>query len=103
MVNQISLFGEAPVRHYYVTTPLAPQEAAQAEREAISQEERIYAYLKETGIELTGWALKEVFPTFEITSIRRGLFNLEKKEGKITQTGWVQGPKGKPVGKFKAI
>lgn len=78
------------------------REEVRAENQAISQQDQILEYLFETGQELTAWQLKEVFPNWEITSIRRSLFNLEMKLEKIIQTGFVPGPKGKPVGKYKS-
>lgn len=93
----------ATVKSFYKTTPMTPAEAIAAESGAKSQEDKILHYLKETGKELTAWQLKDVFPTFEITSIRRSLFNLENKSCKILQTGWVKERKGVNVGKFKAL
>lgn len=100
MTIQTGLFSD---NHFYRTTPMTPVEAIAAENGAISQEDKILHYLKETGKELTAWQLKDVFPTFEITSIRRSLFNLEMKSCKILQTGWVKGPKGVNCGKFKSL
>lgn len=78
-------------------------EANKAEIGAVSQEDRILQHLRETGKELTAWQLKDVFPSFEITSIRRSLFNLEMKSCKIEQTGWLMERKGKTVGKYRAL
>lgn len=82
---------------------MSPQEATDAENGAKSQEDKILNHLRETGKELTAWQLKDVFPTFEITSIRRSLFNLEMKSCKILQTGWVKERKGVNCGAYKAI
>lgn len=100
MVIQTGLFAD---NHFYRTTPMTSVEEDKAELAAISQENKILSYLKETGKELTAWQLKDVFPSFEITSIRRSLFNLEMRACLITQTGWVKERKGKNVGKYKAI
>lgn len=100
MVIQTTIFAD---NHFYQTTPMTPVEEDKAELAAISQENKILSYLKETGKELTAWQLKDVFPSFEITSIRRSLFNLEMRSCQIVQTGWVKERKGKNVGKYKAI
>ena len=100
MTIQSSIFSD---QSFYRTVPMdSPVEANRAESGAVSQEDKILSYLKETGKELTAWQLKDKFPTWEITSIRRALFNLEMKSCKIEQAGWVKGPKGVNVGKFKA-
>ena len=100
MVIQTGLFSD---NHFYRTMPMSASEENKAERGAISQEDRILQYLRETGKELTAWQLKDVFPSYEITSIRRSLFNLEMRSCQIIQTGWVKERKGKNVGKYKAI
>ena len=99
MTIQTSIFSDS---HFYRTTPMTPSEANKAESGAVSQEGKILKHLRDTGKELTAWQLKDVFPTFEITSIRRSLFNLEMKACEIEQTGWVKGPKGVKVGTYKA-
>lgn len=100
MVIQTSIFFD---NHFYRTTPMTTQEEIKAESGAVSQEDRIYQLLKETDKELTAWQLKDVFPEYEITSIRRALFNLENKACRVVQTGWVKERKGVNVGKYKAI
>lgn len=100
MVIQTGLFAD---NHFYRTSPMDPVEQNNAEKLAISQEDKILQHLRETGKELTAWQLKDIFPSFEITSIRRSLFNLEMKSCKIEQTGWMKGPKGVNVCKYKAL
>lgn len=99
MVIQTGLFAD---NHFYRTTPMDPAEENKAEIGAVSQEDKILQHLRETGKELTAWDLKDVFPTFEITSIRRALFNLEMKSCQIEQSGWKKERKGKNVGTYKA-
>jgi len=101
MTIQTGLFAD---NHFYRTIPMdSPQEAITAESGAKSKDEQILRYMQETGKELTAWDLAAVFPNFLIGSIRRGLFNLEMKSCRIEQTGWVKGPKGVNVGKYKAL
>ncbi len=99
MTNQLNILNEAS---FYKTIPMTPAEHQEAETQAISQEERIFQHLKETGLELTAWQLKDKFDKMEIISIRRSLFNLEMKQGRIVQTGWVMGPKRVKVGLYKS-
>ena len=82
---------------------MTPAEENKAENQAVSQEDRILQCLRDTGRELTAWQLKDYFPSFEITSIRRSLFNLEMKRCVIEQTGWIKERKGVNVGKYQAI
>lgn len=100
---QTELFSPQTDRSFYRTTPMTIQEEVKAEKDAVSMEDKILQHLKETGSELTAWQIKDVFPTFEITSIRRSLFNLEMKKEKIMQTGWLKERKGVRVGKYQAI
>jgi len=86
---------------YYQTTELTDQQIKDAKEMASSQDIKILQLITSGG-EWTAWKIKEVFPKFEITSIRRSLHTLEKKEGKIIQNGFVPGPKGKPVGVYLA-
>jgi hypothetical protein len=99
MTTQTGLFAD---NSFYRTTPMDPAEQNKAEIQAVSQEDKILQHLRETGKELTAWQLKDVFPTFEITSIRRSLFNLEMKACEIVQTGWVKERKGVKVGTYKS-
>lgn len=98
MVIQAGLFAD---NHFYRTTPMAPAEENKAEREAISQEDRILEHLRETGKEMTAWELKDIFPNWEIVSIRRSLWNLEFKDEKIIQIGWRKERKGVRCGVYK--
>lgn len=99
-MSQLNIFNN---NSWYKTTPMTVEEEIKAENQAVSQENKILQHLKETGSELTAWQIKDIFPSFEITSIRRALFNLEMKQEKIRQTGWVKERKGKTVGKYQAI
>jgi len=86
---------------FYNTIELNGKELQEANAGAKSQEEEIYLMMK-LGGEFTAWELKELFPKYEITSIRRGLWNLENRDQKIERTGFVKdGGKGKPVGKYR--
>lgn len=88
---------------FYNTIALPEKELKKARVKAKRQEDQIYSFMLVRGGEWTAWMLKEIFPEWEITSIRRALFNLEKKQEKIEQTGFVEnGGKGKPVGKYRA-
>jgi hypothetical protein len=95
---QTSIFSD---NQFYRTTPL--RDEIKAESAARSQQDKILRYMKETGKEVTAWSLKDVFPDYEITSIRRSLFNLEMKDCSIVRTGWVVERKGREVGKYKAM
>lgn len=87
--------------HYYATVPGV--DVSKAERAALSQESEILAFMTKRGGNHTAWTLAGQFPTWEITSIRRALFNLREKDGKIEQIGWVPGPRGHRVGSFRVI
>jgi len=88
---------------YYQTTPLSQIMVAQYNDEAKSQDDAIYK-LMQNGDEWTAWQIKAHFPKYEITSIRRALFNLVNKAKLIEHTGYViDGGKGRPVGKYKVI
>ena len=88
---------------YYQTTPLSQMMAAQYEGEAKSQDDAICKLMQKGG-EWTAWQIKTQFPKYEITSIRRALFNLANRTKLIEHTGYViDGGKGRPVGKYKAI
>lgn len=87
---------------FYNTIELQEPELKKARVRVKSQEKKIYEFMLK-GKEWTAWQLLKKFPKWEITSIRRALFNLEKKDEKIEQTGFVEnGGKGKPVGKYRA-
>ena len=86
--------------HFYQTTPQTEIQFAEFEGSAISQEEAILKFLKEDGGKWHAWMLKNIF-NYEITSIRRALFNMEK-ENKVMKVGFVKGPKGVNVGVYKA-
>lgn len=87
---------------FYETIPQTAQEATISENKAISQEKRILDAMTEIGQEVTAWDLWEHFGrAYEITGLRRGLWNLEFKDKAIEQTGWVKGRKGVRVGKFR--
>lgn len=86
---------------YYQTTPI--ENLAAAEKVAVSQEQEIYLLMRNEGGAWDCWKLKDKFPHWEMTSIRRALFNLEKKQDKITQVGFVNGRKGKPVGSYTVV
>jgi len=93
------------MRIYYQTTPLTATMAAQYEQDAKSQDKAIYTLMKTfSNYEFTAWAIQKHFPNYQITSIRRALFNLENKAKLIVQTGFVnEGINNRPVGKFKAL
>lgn len=89
---------------FYNTIELKEPELKKARVKARRQEDQIYSFMVTMGFEYTAWELKEIFSNWEITSIRRALWNLENKDKKIEQTGFVEnGGKGKPVGKYRAV
>jgi hypothetical protein len=88
---------------FYQTIPQSPKETAASEKNARNQEGVLYEYMREQGGSWSAWDLKDRFKEMEITSIRRALWVLENKRKKIKQSGWVNGPKGKPVGMFTVI
>lgn len=98
-VVQTGLFAD---NSFYRTVPMSPAEEIKTEASAGSQDDKILNHLQETGKEMTAWELKDIFPTWEITSIRRSLFNLENKSCQIVQTGFVKERKGMKVGTYKA-
>jgi hypothetical protein len=87
---------------FYNTIPQTDAEKKENYRMAVSQESHIFLYMCCCGDGCTAWGIKQYFPYWEITSIRRALWNLENR-GQIQQIGWANGPKGKKVGVYKAI
>lgn len=98
-IIQTGLFAD---NSWYRTTPMDPGEQNKAESVAVSQEDKILQHLRDTGKELTAWQLKDKFPTWEIVSIRRSLWNLEFKDDSIIQVGWRKERKGVRCGVYKA-
>lgn len=89
---------------FYHTIPQDDKEKIESEKTARNQEDKIYSFMVNKGGVWTAWQLKERFPSLEITSIRRALWNLENRDKTIEQDGWQEpGPKGVKVGKYKAI
>lgn len=99
MTIQTGLFAD---NSFYRTSPMTHVEEIKAEIRATSQEAMILTHLQETGKELTAWEIKDIFPTWEITSLRRSLFNLEFKNEQIVQVGWKKERKGVRCGVYKA-
>lgn len=90
---------------YYQTTSLTEQQVTDGHRIAANQDEVILRLMILRGGDWTAWEIFEALaPEYDylITSIRRSLFTLEK-EGKIMWKVDVQGPRGKPVGKYSVI
>lgn len=91
------------MKHFYGTIPQTPLEAITANLRAKSQDGEILAFMTRQGGNWTAWGLKTIFRDWEITSIRRSLFNLENKSKVIEQVGFVPGPKGHKIGQYRAI
>lgn len=93
---------------FYETIPQTAQEAISANSKALSQEQEILAFMTENPHNYTAWDLQRHLAIvnghdYEITSIRRGLWNLENKSKVIEQVGFVPGPKGHKIGQYRAI
>lgn len=88
---------------FYQTTDLTDSQLITARIIARSQDDQILHYMTVRGGDFTAWQLKEVFPNWEITSIRRSLNTLELKRGLIMKTGEVMDIKGRPCGTYSVI
>jgi len=86
---------------YYNTTRISGPQLSLAYEVSTVQDDMILSTLMVTGEPLTAWQLKDLFPHFEITSIRRSLNTLCVKERKIDFIKFVMGPKGRPVGLYQ--
>jgi len=87
--------------NYYNTTRISGPQLALAYKDTDAMDKIIISTLKSKDAPLTAWQLKDLFPHFEITSIRRSLNTLCVKEKKIDFIKFVDGPKGRPVGLYQ--
>jgi len=87
--------------NYYNTTRISGPQLALAYKETDAKDKIILQTLKSKGIPMTAWDILNLFPHFEITSIRRSLNTLCVKEKKIDFIKFIDGPKGRPVGLYQ--
>lgn len=86
---------------FYNTIHLPEPELKKAREKVKNQEQQIYELILSGG-EWTATRIHKVFPDWIKTSIRRSLTDLSM-EDKIERICFVDGPNGKPEGKYRAV